>query len=521
MSSRTITLSGPDVLCEYVPVDDVKGFFQQRIGVGPDLMAMLIRDGKVAHVSHGAHIALGGFWRGIKDSLAGTHALRLLIADLKPFSATGLVTSITRDSVPVEGEVSLELQVNPEKPEGVLGFASDHEITPKAVMWERLAPHLGDRVLQAVVRKVDALELRGDVDAQNKVQAEIMAEAERVFGDMGLLVRAVSVNWGFNEEELAEIQKRAETREQEMLDAKLANFSREIARTAEITTLQLNTELAEEQLKAANDSELRQMLLAQELEFVDAKETGARTARMKALEGEITELKLEQQAKFDLALGEAKNDLDLRKIKMEIEKLDRETDKLNRQQESALGKLEEMDKLEIASAARKEQMASLKGLQDIEIEGEAARANIADRSADAEHEREMGRIRQEDDARLAEMRLKRDMSPDQILAMQAGLSADVAAVFAERAKSDASDTAEKMALMERLIESGAKTGDQAKFFFEQFKEGVVSAVSAASDAGPSRAPEKTPVATVICPRCRSENEADAAFCRACGAPLRS
>lgn len=515
MSSRNITLSGPDVLCEYVPVDDVKGFFQQRIGVGPDLMAMLIRDGRIAHVSHGAHIALGGFWRSIKDAVAGTHALRLLIADLKPFSVGGLVTTITRDSVPVEGEIVLELQVNPEQPEGVLGFASDHDITPKAVMWERLAPHLGDRVIQAVVRKVDALSLRGDVDVQNKVQAEIMAEAERIFGDMGLLVKAVSVNWGFNEEELAEIQKRAEAREQEMLDAKLVNFSREIKRTAEITTLQLNTDLAEEKLKAANEDELRQMLLAQELEFVDAKEAGARTARMKALEGEIAELKVEQQAKFDLALGEAKNDLDLRRIKMEIEKLDRETDKLNREQESALNKLEELDKLAIVRAAREEQLTSMKGVQDIEIEGEAARADIHDKSLDAAHARELELQRQKDDAKIAELRVQREMSPDQLLAVKAGLSPDVAAVFAERARAEAGDTAEKMALMERLIESGAQTGEQAKFFFEQFKEGVIGVASGAS--GAEKAPE---TATVICPRCRAENPASAAFCHACAAPLR-
>lgn len=514
MSSRNITLSGPDVLCEYVPVDDVKGFFQQRIGVGPDLMAMLIRDGRVAHVAHGAHIALGGFWRSVKDAVAGTHALRLLIADLKPFTASGVFTAITRDSVPVEGEVVLELQVNPEKPGGVLAFATDHEITPKSVMWERLAPHIGDRVLQAVVRKVDALALRGDTDVQNKVQAEIMAEAERVFGDMGLLVRAVSVNWGFNEEELAEIRKRAEAREQEMLDAKLANFSREIARTAEITTLQLNSDLAEETLKAANENELRQMLLTQELEFVDAREAGARTARMKALEGEIAELKTEQRAKFDLALGEAKNDLDLRRIKMEIESLDRETDKLNREQESALKKLEEMDKLAIAKAAREEQMTSLKGLQDIEIDGESARAGIKDKSLDSEHNRDMDRRRQGDDTKLAELRLKREMTPDQLLAVQAGLSPDVAAVFAERAKAESADTAEKMALMERLIESGAKTGDQAKFFFEQFKEGVVGVAAGAGGA------EKKPSAMALCPRCRAENPADAAFCQACAAPLR-
>ncbi|MEM9725226.1 MAG: hypothetical protein AAF909_07175 [Pseudomonadota bacterium] len=219
MASRTITLSDDDVLCEYVQVDQIKGFFQQRLGVGPDLAALLIRDGKVAHADHGAHIGLGGFWRSIKDAVAGTHAVRLLIADLKPFSAAGSFTALTKDNVPVEGEISLELQLNPEKPENVLAFAKDNEVVEKSSVFQRLAPHLTDRILQAVTRKVDALELRGDPDVQNKVQADVMADAERVFGDMGLVVRGVSVTWAFNDEEIAAIKLRAEAREQEMLDA--------------------------------------------------------------------------------------------------------------------------------------------------------------------------------------------------------------------------------------------------------------------------------------------------------------
>jgi len=514
MSSENITLSGPDVLCEYVPINDVKGFFQDRIGIGPDLMALLIRDGRVAHASAGAHIALGGFWQSLKESLTGSHALKLLIADLKPFSTGCFFTAVTRDSVPVEGEVIVEVQVNPERPAGILGFAADHEVVPKSVIWGRLAPHLADRVLRAVVSKVDALALRGDADVQNKVQVEVMSEAERLFGDMGLLVRGASVNWGFNDEELAEIQKRAEAREQEMLDAKLLNLSREIARTAEVTELQLNTQFSEEKLKASNEHELRQMLVDQELEFLDAKETGARVRRMKALQGEIAELKVEQGAKFDMALGEAKNELDLRRVRMEIEKLDRETDRLKREQESALRKLEELDKLAIAAEAHKQQAAALAGVQNVEIEGEAARADIQNKSADSEHAREMERRRQEAEARVAELTLKANMTPDQLLAHNAGLSPDVAAVFAERAKAESSDTAEKMALMERLIESGAQTGEQAKFFFEQFKEGVVGVARGGATpdngAGPS----------VLCPRCRGENPGVSAFCQSCGSPLR-
>ena len=36
MLSENISLSGDEVLCEYVPMEEFKGFLQQRIGIAPD-----------------------------------------------------------------------------------------------------------------------------------------------------------------------------------------------------------------------------------------------------------------------------------------------------------------------------------------------------------------------------------------------------------------------------------------------------------------------------------------------------
>ena len=102
MNSHVLALSDKSIFCEYVPVEDFKGFLQQRIGVGPDLLALLIRDGQLATASHGAHIAVGGMWRSVKDALFGKHSLKLLIADLKPFSVTAGFQGLSKDSVAIE-----------------------------------------------------------------------------------------------------------------------------------------------------------------------------------------------------------------------------------------------------------------------------------------------------------------------------------------------------------------------------------------------------------------------------------
>lgn len=515
MASEILTLTSDDILCEYVPLPGIKGFASERVAVGPDLLALLIRDGQVAHATHGAHIQVGGAWQAIKTAIGGSHAIRLLLADLKPFAVADTFTALSRDDVRVTGEVTLELQVNPEKAANILAFASDHEIVTKAAVAERLAPHIGDRALQAAVREVDALALRGDAAVQDRVQALIMEEAERVFGDMGLMVRAASINWAVNEEEIAAMQRRAEAREQEMLDAKLANLQREIKRAAAVTTLQIGTEADIETLKAKGDHELRQLVLEQETEYVDTKETAARVQRMKALEGEIAEIQREQQAKFDMALNEARSEVDVKRIQLESRKLDLELDKLTRSQQAELHHLEEMNRLAIARAAHDLHKTQLTDLQEIEIAGKSANLDLDIRGDDAAHARTMERERLRVEAEQQKLSQQRDLTPDQILAIQAGLSPEVAAIFSERAKTDTASNAEKMALMERLVESGAKTGEQAKFYFEQFKEGVVGV--AAGAAG-----KKTETdATVLCPQCRAENPAEAAFCQRCAAPLRA
>ena len=83
-----ITLSDDNLLAEYISLDKFKGILEQRISVGPDMLAMLIKDGQIAQASAGAHFAIGGVWRSLKDAIAGQHAIRLLIADLKPFQLT-------------------------------------------------------------------------------------------------------------------------------------------------------------------------------------------------------------------------------------------------------------------------------------------------------------------------------------------------------------------------------------------------------------------------------------------------
>ena len=203
MASTHITLSDDNLLAEYVELDQFKRVLEQRVAIGPDMLAMLIKDGEIAEASAGGHFAIGGVWRTLKDAIGGKHAIRLLVADLKPFQLSTSASSLSKDNVPIACEFTVDLQVNPEKPANVLGLVKAHGKVTKQGVLERLKPDLGERVLNAAVRRVDAMELRGNNAMQDKVQADTMKEVERVASDLGLIARSVSVAWGFNEEEKA------------------------------------------------------------------------------------------------------------------------------------------------------------------------------------------------------------------------------------------------------------------------------------------------------------------------------
>ena len=607
MAPTHIALSDDNLLAEYVELDRFKRVLEQRIAVGPDMMAMLIKDGAIAAASAGGHFAIGGVWRTIKDAIGGQHAIRLLIADLKPFQLSTSATSLSRDNVPIACEFTVELQVNPEKPANVLGLVKTHGKLTKDSVLERLKPNIGERVLNAAVRRVDAMELRGNNGMQDKVQADTMTEVERVASDLGLIARSVSVAWGFNEEEKAAIQKRQQEREQEALEREFKILTRTIERETETTELKLRAELSVETTKVTTEDDLRRLILSNELNFVDARETGVRIQQMKALEHELhlnrtqrldalkAQLEAEQHAiemvrtgglkkevERDIQLKDRRHDIDLDKIAAERrdlgregeikdkrhdvdvtriggEKRDVELDTARREQvhqleitrinadirvvtrsledadtrqRLALKKLEELQNLEIARAAQADRLSSMKGLQDIEIEGESKRLDNTIKGGDAEHRRRQEAAHLAAQTEIEKIRLLRDGTPEQILAINAGFSPQVANVLIEQAKAKATEGTDRMALMREMIKQAqdARVASEAQAR-HLFDSGMQGAQGVAQGVGNAVAGMKPPApiapaaaadanATTECPGCNRKIPVTDRHCRYCGRQMR-
>lgn len=576
-NSTNITLSDDNLLAEYVPLDQFKGVLQQRFAVGPDLLAMLIRDGQIAAAGPGGHFAVGGIWQTLKDSIGGSHAIRLLIADLKPFQLTTSATSLTKDNVPVVGEFTIELQVNPERPANVLGFMKEHGAVTKASVLNRLTPHLGDRVLNAAIRRVDALELRGNVGLQDKIQADAMLEVERVASDIGFIARVVSLRWAFNEEEKAQILKRQQEREQEIIEREFAVLNRSIEREAETTVLRLKTDLTVEKAKVSTEDDLRRLILSNELQFIDARETGVREQELKALHHELhknreqrldalkAQLEAEQHAiemaragigrqdvlregdikakrhdvdvtriggekrdvELDIATRERNHELVMIRLRSEIRDVEREIQAVDTRQEIALKAERERTELDTAEKAHIQQAEARRRFNIVDRENKAGNAEIDTKIADAEHRRKLEEQQLAMQTKLETLRLLKDGTPEQILALNAGFSPDVANVLVEQAKAKATQGAELMAAMREMVQmakdQNVQSLDQAKFMATKATEG---AIGVAHGAGPGAAfpiVADGPVpgmGTTECPGCHNVIPVTDRHCRKCGRLMR-
>lgn len=527
MVTKTLVVSDTRVLAEFVRQEEFRGFFEKRIGVPPDHMALLIRNGQFVDAFIGGHFSFGGVIHRLRGLIGGSHHIGMILADLKTFQLKLPIRGITKDHVEVVGVASIDLQINPERPQDIVGLMSARRILPKAEVLDRIKPHISDRVVEAVLSRVNADEIRGNEGLQNKIQADILKIVERVAGDLGLLIRAVSVEWAVNEVEREKMDAAAADRAVDQMDAKFEMVKREIARQKEGYALQIQTNLDLKKLEGASEAELARMVLDNELSFIDAREAGQHAQELKALQREIEKLDIERAAQFKNAIGDADHVIGLTERQVKLRVLERDMQKADADLNRDIKLADAAADQHILTNQNSGRVAHIRALNDIE-QG----------TADQEAERELRALQGKSQIRIsetsaqashraAELAVFAGMSPEQILAVQAGLSKDVAGVLAEQARAQGQSSAQSMALMREMVDQAQKarvqSEDQARAMFDSGMKGAVG-VAAGAGGRPAPAPEAAAAAAkdkIECPKCHQENELRMRFCTNCGAQLRT
>lgn len=536
-AARSLALSAPHLLAEALRLPEATGLLERRYVAPPDHAAILVRDGAIVGTYQGANFAVGGMLSALKSLFAGKHHVRVVLADLRPFSLQAPFKALTRDKVEVAATATFELQVDPERATSALGLVGPTDRVARADVLERFRPHLADRVVQATVGRVDAGELRGDVGLQDKVQADVMREIERIAGDLGLIVRAVSLEWAVNAVEREAMDRARIDREQTMLDQAVADLKRDIERNQDATTFQLTSEVDLAKLELASEDELVRMALAHEVALVDTRQEIDRRRELEALRHEVTVLVEERGARFEHQMAEARHAIDFAKKQKELTLIHREVDEINTLATLKLQRLtadtnreiltkDALAANDVAAATNATGRDHVAGLQDIELAGERARLQMQLDAQRAAHEQELARAKADAEAQLAKLKLGATMTPEQTLAVNAGLSSDVAAILAEQARAQASGGESTMALMREMVaqatEARVASERQAREMFQSAMDGAVGVAQGAGGGRATGAPARDQAPRLAeCSRCGRENDLEHRFCIGCGNALRA
>lgn len=553
MASMPLVLTDPNLLAEFVREAEFKTFFEKRFATPPDLAALLFKNGQLMDSFQGAHFSVGGLANAIKGVVGGSTHIAILLADLKPFQVSMSFEGVSRDNVEIAGLCTFDLQLNPDKPSNILGLmrgvarnereAEEEGGLPgrKALstldVLERIAPHVSDRVLEAVISRTDAADIRGNTGMQDKIQADMMKEAERVLGDLGVLVRAVSVEWALNKVEIEAFKRAQIARDQDALDYQLGLLKREMSREAEATQFKLETSADLAKVQNATDDELAMMVLESEVRFLDAREAVTRRHEMEVLAHEVEILRTERAAKMENEIADAGHLIDLtkeasrlRKTEIEIEELDarhvQNLKKMGVMTDLELNERRQRMDLEIARLAQEQAAKNLEIMMKLEAAGDDRTADRGMRVSKSETENKVALMKAEADARTAQLMAGSKMSPEQILAINAGLSPHVAEVLKEQARAQSSNSQESMEIMRELIKGASdERAVSRQHELDILKAGMTGATGVAHGAGGKEGgaadTSSNDAAKVDCPKCGRSMPAKANFCTGCGHKMRT
>lgn len=548
MESNPLVLSDPNVLAEFAREDLFKAIFEKRFASPPDLAALLFRDGALIDAFKGTQFTVGGLWENIKGVIGGSHHYAIMLADLKPFQVQFPIRGISKDNVEIAGVATLEMQLNPDKAGNILGLMrgvsrqntdqDSGEISPsgrKALsvydVQQRLEPQFQDRIFEHIIGRHNSDEIRGNRGMQDQMQADMMTEAERITGDLGLMVRSGSITFAMNDAERQEFEKAQIERQQAAMDHQLELLKREVDRQSEATEVKLSAAIDLQKVEQAGEDELKLMVLNSEVSFVDAREAATRRQEAEALDHEIRILGKERAAKFAMELEGSSHSYDVHEAQERVRAFQRETELLETKHQITLTALTSDARIDVnektafsnikvddAQVGSKQKQTkdwnaiareNLAGVNDIE-------ADKADRDTD----RNIREGESEAQNRVAQMAAAAGMSAEQIGAITASFSPEAAQAAIAQAQARAA-SGEKMVEIVREL-----TAESREHEHRMLDTGMKGATGVAAGAGGKSAPASTDASTtsattVECANCGKILAAKDKFCTACGHRMRT
>ncbi|WP_298468102.1 hypothetical protein [uncultured Erythrobacter sp.] len=548
MESNPLVLSDPNVLAEFAREDLFKTIFEKRFASPPDLAALLFRDGALIDAFKGTQFTVGGLWENIKGVIGGSHHYAIMLADLKPFQVQFPIRGISKDNVEIAGVATLEMQLNPDKAGNILGLMrgvsrqntdlESGEISPsgrKALsvydVQQRLEPQFQDRIFEHIIGRHNSDEIRGNRGMQDQMQADMMTEAERITGDLGLMVRNGSITFAMNDAERQEFEKARIERQQAAMDHQLELLKREVERQSEATEVKLTAAVDLQKVEQAGEDELKLMVLNSEVSFVDAREAATRRQEAEALDHEIKILGQERAAKFAMELEDSAHSFDVHRAQERVRAFQRDTELLETKHQITLTALTTdaqidvnektaFSNIKVDDAQVGSKQKQTKDWNAIARENLAGVNDIESEKADRDTDRKIREGESEAQNRVAQMAAAAGMSAEQIGAITASFSPEAAQAAIAQAQARAA-SGEKMVEIVREM-----TAESREHEHRMLDTGMKGATGVAAGAGGKGAPASSDGAAgssakVECANCGKVLAAKDKFCTSCGHRMRT
>jgi hypothetical protein len=429
-----------------------------------------------------------------RSTASATEAARLDISRL-------CLQAVSLDQEVIPAECLFRVSVDIEEAEQVTGLMRGKVALASWDLAALIRDELIARVLIPEIATHRADELRGNRQLLDKMHQEVQTQLRDTLGACGLSLESFTISWGLTEQELADIDRRRQEREEEALTFAHGRNLAELHREMEVERTRLTNLQELKAAEAQGDEELKNLHLAGEVHR-DLLVEGKRVDEAK-IDAQAREIQLGIQTREAQARLQQQRDAEM--LRLDVE--DREW---RQKQAERLAQLEAEDK----------EMQSMVRMQ-IEM-------------AAAKHEREMAARRQEIQARHDERRTK--------------LEEDLARMgMAERLVSKGLDTgAADASVLKTMLEQSteqayATTSDEKvkaraeaqaeKGKLEAYKEaedrerqqqramtGLSAEMMASAKPGPGAPPGVAPAAGP-CPKCGSAIQLDWKACPKCGQEL--
>ena len=569
-NSKSIVMSHPEMIAEFVRQSEFEGLFEKRFAVLPDFAALLFRNGELVDTFKGGHFSVNGVANALKKFVGGSQHIAMLVADLKPFYIETALMALSSDNVEIVGSVRIDMQVNPDKPENILGMMHGASRSPgerveptkkdgpvvspppgrlglsKREVAERIRPHLEERVFSQAIGRVSAEEIRGNVALQDKIQADVMKTVEDYCGKIGLLANGVSVEFARNPVEQENIQRAEMARQMDSAEFRVEQAKRQMQMQHDATLFEVDLAMQGARLQQATEDEIKQMALDGEIRFIDAREAAVRRQELEALEHEVRVLSQERMAKFQDEISQMGHAIEATQLQMKLDKIRNDIEWVNTQAEVERTKLVALAGLDLedeaAKRARKRQeeedrrqRENMKHMFEIDQDGEDRQLGRDIKGGDAAARWKMQEQQGEANAYATKAAAVRNLDRDQIMALGATLSPDVAAVLMAEAQSNAANQQDAMARMQEMVVAAqAQNVDSREQALEMLRISMDGAARVAHGAGgkgdPGPSAGATPQGgsmakpggtTVDCPKCGRTMPADYRVCPGCGHKMRT